>query len=94
MNQQREIIYRQRREALQGGDLKPAVFDMIEDMLDSIIEENTAEKTYAEDWNLDALNKEMARIFGVQPNLTVESLEDMDREALREELLERVQQAL
>ena len=91
MNQQREIIYRQRREALQGGTLKPAVFDMIEDMLDSIIELNTAEKTYAEDWNLDVLNKEMQRIFGLQPNLTVESLEDMDREALREELLELVQ---
>lgn len=92
MNQQREIIYRQRREALQGGNLKPAVFDMIDDMLDSIIEQNTAEKTYAEDWNLDALNKEMLRIFGLQPNLTVESLEDMDREALREDLLELAQQ--
>jgi preprotein translocase subunit SecA len=92
MNQQREIIYRQRREALQGGNLKPAVFDMIDDMLDSIIEENTADKTYAEDWNLEALNKEMVRIFGVQADLTVESLEDMDREALRQDLLERVQQ--
>jgi preprotein translocase subunit SecA len=92
MNQQREIIYRQRREALQGGTLKSAVFDMIDDMLDSIIEENTAEKTYAEDWNLDGINKEMLRIFGLQPNLTVESLEDMDREALREDLLELAQQ--
>ena len=92
MNQQREIIYRQRREALQGGNLKPAVFDMIDDILDSIIEDNTAEKTYAEDWNLDAINKEMLRIFGLQPNLTVESLEDMDREALREDLLELARQ--
>jgi preprotein translocase subunit SecA len=92
MNQQREIIYRQRREALQGGNLKPAVFDMIDDMLDSIIEQNTAEKTYAEDWNLDVLNKEMLRIFGLQPNLTVESLEDVDREGLRESLLELAQQ--
>ena len=92
MNQQREIIYRQRREALQGENLKPAVFDMIEDMLDSIIEDNTAEKTYAEDWNLEAINNEMPRIFGLQPNLTVESLEEMDREALREELLELIQQ--
>ena len=91
MNQQREIIYRQRREAL-VGDLKPAVFDMVEDMLDSIVEENTAEKTYAEDWNLEAINTEMPRIFGLQPNLTVESLQEMDREALREELLGLIQQ--
>lgn len=88
MNQQREIIYRQRREALQGGDLKPAIFDMIEDILDSIIEDNTTDKSYAEDWNLDALKKELIRLFGIQPELTVESLGDMDRDALREELLE------
>ena len=92
MNQQREIIYRQRREALQGGNLKPAVFDMVDDMIDSIIEQNTAEKSYAEDWDLDGLNKEMLRIFGLQPNYTVESLEDMDREALREDMLDRAQQ--
>ncbi|MGP8090668.1 MAG: preprotein translocase subunit SecA [Syntrophobacteraceae bacterium] len=91
MNQQREIIYRQRREALQGGNLKPAVFDMIDDMLDSIIEQYTAEKSYAEDWNLDGLNTELLRIFGLQPNYTVESLEDMDREALREDMLDRAQ---
>ncbi|MHC1726748.1 MAG: preprotein translocase subunit SecA [Syntrophobacteraceae bacterium] len=86
MNQQREIIYRQRREALHGGDLKPAVFDMIEDLLDSIIELNTAEKTYAEDWDLEQINKEMFRLFGIQPNFTVESLNDVDRDELREDL--------
>ncbi len=88
MNQQREIIYRQRREALHGGELKPAIFDMIEDILDSIIELNTAEKTYAEDWDLEQINKEMFRLFGIQPNFTVESLEDLDRDELREKLSE------
>jgi preprotein translocase subunit SecA len=92
MNQQREIIYRQRREALQGENLKLAVFDMIEDIIDSIVEDNTAEKTYAEDWNLDVINREMTRIFGIQAGLTVQSLEDVNREALREDLLERAQQ--
>jgi len=92
MNQQREIIYRQRREALQGRSLKPAVFDMIEDMLDSIVEANAADRTYAEDWDLDAINKEMVRIFGLQANLTVESLEEIDREALRGELHELIEQ--
>ncbi len=86
MNQQREIIYRQRREALAGGDLRPAIFDMIEDLLDAIVAENTAEKTYAEDWNLDQINNEMGRLFGIQSNFSAESLEDMDRDQFREEL--------
>jgi preprotein translocase subunit SecA len=92
MNQQREIIYRQRDEALRGENLKPAIFDMIEDLLDAIIEECTAEKTYAEDWNLDQINKELFRIFGIQKNFTAESLEDVDRDQLREDLLNLVQE--
>jgi preprotein translocase subunit SecA len=88
MNQQREIIYRQRREALQGDNLRPEIFDMIEDCIDSIVQDNTAEKTYAEDWNLDAIKSEMSRIFGLQPDLSPESLGDMIPEELREYLFE------
>ncbi len=86
MNQQREIIYRQRREALAGGDLRPAIFDMVDDILDSIMAENAPEKTYAEDWNLDQINNEMGRLFGLQSKFTVEAIEDMDRDQFREEL--------
>ena len=70
----------------------PLFYDMAEDILDSIIEEYTTEKAYAEDWNLEGFNREMVRIFGLQPDLTVESLEDTDRGELRENLFERVQQ--
>lgn len=91
MNQQREIIYRQRREALQGDNLRPAVFDMIEDCLDSIVENNTADKTYAEDWNLDAIKNEMSRIFGVHPDLSPAALGDMTPEELRQQLFELVE---
>ncbi len=90
MNQQREIIYRQRREALQGGDLKSAIFDMIEDLAEAMVENNAAEKTYAEDWNLEGINKEVFRVFGVQPNFTVEAVEDLDREEFLEELIARL----
>ena len=92
MNQQREIIYRQRREALRGGELKPAFFDMIDDILDALVSENAGEKTYVEDWNLEQINKEVPRIFGIQPNFTVEALEDMDREDFLEHLTTRVQE--
>ncbi len=92
MNQQREIIYRQRREALQGDNLRPEIFDMIEDCLDLIVRENTAEKTYAEDWNLEAIKNELVRIFGVQPDLSAETLGDMNSEELRQYLFEIVEE--
>jgi preprotein translocase subunit SecA len=92
MNQQREIIYRQRHEALRGENLKSNIFDMIEDLLDAIVEESTGEKTYAEDWNLEQINKELTRIFGIQKNFTAESLEDVDRDQFREDLLNLVRE--
>ena len=92
MNQQREVIYRQRREALRGGDLKPVVLDMVEDLVNGIILECTAENTFAEDWDLEKLNIEFARCFGIQLNATVESLGDMTQEVLLDNLQEAVRE--
>ena len=92
MNQQREIIYRQRREALQGGDLKPSIMDMIEDLLEALIEQNTAEKTFAEDWNLDQINIEMLRIFDIKSELTVDSLGSTQSGELRDDLLAKIEE--
>ncbi len=90
MNMQREVIYKQRREALQGGNLKPVILDMAEDVLESIVSQYTGDKTYAEDWDLENLCIEIARAFGIQLTLTVESLGDTDQETLREDLWNRV----
>lgn len=90
MNQQREVIYRQRREALQGENLKPVVLDMIEDLLEGILAETADEKHFAEDWDLEKINSEGLRLFGIQMNLTVESLGDIEYEDFRDSLLERL----
>ncbi len=90
MNQQREVIYRQRREALQGEDLAPVIQDMVDDLLDAVVADCTSDKTYAEDWDLEKLNAELYRLFGINANLTAESLEDISQEELLEDLSERV----
>jgi preprotein translocase subunit SecA len=90
MNQQREVIYRQRREALQGEDLAPVIQDMVDDLLDAVVADCTDEKTYAEDWSLEKLNMELDRLFGLSLNLTAESLENTSREELLEDLSQRV----
>jgi preprotein translocase subunit SecA len=92
MNQQREVIYRQRREALRGGDLKPVILDMVDDLANGIVAECTAENTFAEDWELEKLNIEFARCFGLQLNLSEESLGDTNQEDLLDTLLEKVRE--
>ena len=90
MNQQREVIYRQRREALRGGDLKPVILDMVDDLVNDVVLECTDEKTYAEDWDLTKLNVEFARLFGLQMNFTVESLGETNQADLLDNLLDSV----
>lgn len=90
MNQQREVIYRQRREALKGGDLKATVLDMAEELLLEIVEAATDEKTYAEDWDLQTLSAEVQRLFGPGLMPAASELADMTQEALKELLWQRV----
>ncbi len=90
MNTQREVIYQQRRETLSGENLKSVVMDMVEDVLDEVIAESVADKTFAEDWDLEKLNKDLFQFFGMESNYTVEALEDYNPETLREELIDRI----
>ncbi|MFV0535090.1 MAG: preprotein translocase subunit SecA, partial [Cumulibacter sp.] len=54
MNQQRTVIYAERRRVLEGEDLKPQIQSMIADVVEQYVEGATA-TGYAEDWNLDEL---------------------------------------
>ncbi len=90
MNQQRTVIYQQRREILQGGNLKTAVMDMVDDLMEALVDECTDPKTFAEDWDLKKLNLEVQRCFGFDPKWTVESLTDTSQEEFAEAFLQRV----
>ncbi|HCY86284.1 MAG TPA: preprotein translocase subunit SecA [Desulfobacteraceae bacterium] len=65
MNQQREVIYRQRRQALEEKDLKPVVLDMIEDLAYNIVEGFAQEKAPVKDWDLNGLDNEIKRVFNL-----------------------------
>lgn len=57
MNQQREVIYRQRREALTGEDLHASIRDMIHEKTDDIARTYTDERMLAEEWDWGELRK-------------------------------------
>jgi preprotein translocase subunit SecA len=63
MNQQREVIYRQRREALKGGDLKSSFMDMIHEKAEEIAHEFADESMLPEDWDLKGLSKAAFKQF-------------------------------
>ena len=89
MNQQREIIYEQRRQALEDEDLQPVILDMIEDIVDDLVENHTQEETPPEEWDLQELQEAFLNQFSVILNFEENDVEDFTQEGIREFLLEK-----
>ncbi len=62
-NQQREIIYTQRNEVLDGLDLKGTIVKMMRSVLENIIERNTGGAVNAEDWQWESLREQLNAEF-------------------------------
>lgn len=63
MNMQREVIYKQRRQVLNGESLKDAVIKMYEGIIERYINIYTGEGRYFEEWDIDGLLKQLESIF-------------------------------
>jgi preprotein translocase subunit SecA len=68
MNQQREVIYRQRREALSGKDLKAEVQEMIRDKAEEIAGTFADDNPHAEEWDLKELRDVVYKQFNFRLN--------------------------
>jgi preprotein translocase subunit SecA len=83
MNQQREVIYRQRREALDGKSLKPAIAEMIREKAEEIADTFTGEKALPEEWDLKGIRAAVFKQFNFHLNgFDADKLEDLDRDDL------------
>lgn len=65
MNQQREVIYEQRRMILEGDNLKDHIFDMLEDALDDKINIYLNERVLPEEWDYKELRSWLWSKYGV-----------------------------
>jgi len=89
MNQQREVIYRQRREALDGKSLKPSIVEMIREKADEIADVFADEKTSAEEWDLKGIRDAVFKQFNFRLNsFDTETLEDLERDGLTDVIFE------
>ena len=87
LNQQRKVIYAERRKVLEGADLREQVRGFIRDVISGYVRSATAEG-YAEEWDLDTLWKAFKQLYPV--SVTVDELveEAGGREKLTAELIE------
>jgi len=83
MNQQREVVYRQRREALNGKSLKPAIEEMIRDIAEEITYGFADERTHPEEWNWKGLKKAVFKQFNFRlDDIGDETMDGLTREGL------------
>lgn len=93
LNQQREVIYGQRRRVLEGENMKEPVLDMVEEIIDRLVEEYTIEKGFLDDENARALHSQGEDLFVRRGHLSMESLADSEKDDLRELLLQEARTA-
>ena len=83
MNQQRKVIYEQRREILMGKDLQETMLEMIREAAERITASLVDDKTHPEFWDLKAIGDSVYKQFNFRPEgLTPEAVETMTPEAL------------
>ena len=92
VNVQREIIYKERNQVLEGEDVHDAVVRMIEDTIDANVDMFCASDLDKDGWNLTGLN-ETYRGWLVHDNdafsFNTQQLEETDRDDLKAELKRR-----
>lgn len=91
MNDQRKVIYEQRREIMEVGDVYEFILGMREELIDELVTRFIPENAYADQWEVPALHEECLRIFGL--NLPIK--EWADEEGIADaEIKMRIQHAV
>lgn len=66
MNDQRKVIYEQRREIMATEDLSEMITDMRAEVVENLVASCIPERSYPEQWDIATLQSEIQRLFGLQ----------------------------
>ena len=88
MNDQRKVIFAQRREIMEAKDLSEIVGDMRHQVIDDLIDAHMPPKTYADQWDIQGLYAEVIAKLGIDvPVMEWAEEEGVDDEDIRERLI-------
>jgi len=86
MNQQREVLYGQRRQVLQVESLRETIIGMVDDIIMDGLEKYANEKLYPEEWDFTGLLQQMEQYFVPKGATTVQELENLSRIEVQDKL--------
>jgi preprotein translocase subunit SecA len=93
MNQQREVIYRQRREALSGESLRPTIEDMTRDLSERIASTFAEMDILPSEWDMKGLTEAVFGQFGFRLKIDHDTQDGLTGEGLAELLFESAMKA-
>ena len=93
MNEQREIIYDERRRVLDGENMRDSIFHMITDFVENTVDANLSEEQDFEEWDLGAMNRELLDVIPTLPPVTEEDAKDKEPKEIKHLLKERAAKA-
>ena len=88
MNEQREIIYEERRRVLDGENMRDSIIHMITEFVENLVDRNISADAEPEDWDLANFNANMRVTIPMEP-VTVEDVKKLDQKQLKHLLKER-----
>ena len=95
MNDQRKVIYEQRKDLMRSEDVSDTIRSMREDVLDTVVAKTIPEKAFAEQWDTHALHEEVLRLFGLDLDVAEWAKEDgIADEEIRDRLGQAVEQKM
>ena len=86
-NEQREIIYKERRKVLDGDNMRDSIFHMITDIVDNTVDMCCSDDVDPEEWDLNELNSVLLPIIPLEP-LTKERLHVKKKNEMKHQLKE------
>ena len=86
MNQQREVLYGQRRQVLTADSLRDTIMGMVDDIIHDGLDKYADEKLYPEEWDFAGLLAQMQQYFVPKNATTVEELENLSRVEVQDKL--------
>jgi preprotein translocase subunit SecA len=93
MNEQRQMIYDQRKEVLGGEDVSYIVADMFEDLIAAITMEFCDDKTLSEDWDWDGISERVSANMGIELDWDDDVKKGLKSDTFEKNLLETMEAA-
>ena len=87
MNEQREIIYKDRRRVLDGENMRDSIYKMITDTVENAVDTFTGEDSAPEQWDLEGLNGTLLPVMPLK-EVRLEDLEGVKKNTLKHNLKE------